>query len=245
LVLPDHPNCGRAFTDATLTWLRTHVPRDAAASRLHFFCLATAAPHAERDHMRYRPIYVHSKVAIVDDRWATIGSANLNSRGMSHDAELNLSVLDSDFARALRLMLWTEHVGALSHAHTGWPAPGAVPLPKPLVTPEVAGLVALVEPLEPWHLVNSAEMAADQVAADSDLATLQDPLAGIELLAARASENLDRLRRGEPLVGQLLPYLRHDDGAACGLDVEKERGLLDPMRKAREGIEVVHIGRYT
>ncbi len=244
LVLPDHPNCGRGFTDATVAWLRQNAPKAAAAGRLHFFCLATAAPHAERGNMRYRPIYVHSKVAVVDDRWATVGSANLNSRGMSHDAELNLSILDSDFARAFRLMLWAEHVGALSHAHTGWPAPGAVPLPQPLVTPEAEGLVALVEPLEPWHLAPSAS-AADQVAGDSDLAALQEPLGGLALLASRAAENLDHLRRGEPFVGQVLPYLTHAEGVRLGFDVEKERGLLDPLRQVREGVHVPHTGRYT
>jgi phosphatidylserine/phosphatidylglycerophosphate/cardiolipin synthase-like enzyme len=244
LVLPDHPNCGRAFTDATVTWLRLHAPDADMAGRLQFYCLATAAPSVEGAQMRYRPIYVHSKVAIVDDRWATIGSANLNSRGMSHDAELNLAVLDSDFARALRLMLWTEHLGALTHAHTGWPAPGAVPLPQPLVAPEAEGLVSLVEPLQPWHLVSSTEVAADQVAADRDLQTLQDPLAGMHLLGTRAQENLDRVRRGERLQGQLLPYLRPEDGAKVGLVVERERGLLDPMRKAREGVEIAHPRRY-
>src|SRR5258707_938661 len=27
LVLPDHPNCGRGFTDATVAWLRQNAPK--------------------------------------------------------------------------------------------------------------------------------------------------------------------------------------------------------------------------
>lgn len=240
LVLPDHPNAGRAFTDATIDWLRQQAPRAAAEGRLHFFCLACSAPHADHGRMRYRPIYVHAKVAVVDDKWATLGSANLNSRGVSHDAELNLAVLDSEFARGLRLMLWSEHAGGLAHAHTGWPAPAALPLPRPLVAPDTRGLVKLVEPTDPWHL-----FAADPASAlAGDLAPLEEPMEGIQLLAQRASQNLERLVHGEPLVGQLLPYLRHGEGQTLGLTVDKECGLLDPLRAVREGVSVPHLGRY-
>jgi hypothetical protein len=65
-----------------------------------------------------RTIYVHSKIMIVDDIWATIGSANLNRRGLCFDAELNITVVDTEvsdgrrrFARDLRLALWREHLG--------------------------------------------------------------------------------------------------------------------------------------
>jgi hypothetical protein len=88
LVLPDHPNCGRGFSDDGITWLRKRAPCADAAGRLHFFTLAPSAPHPENGRMRYRPIYVHAKVGVMDDSWATVGSANLNSCGMSHDAEL-------------------------------------------------------------------------------------------------------------------------------------------------------------
>ena len=36
------------------------------------------------------PIYVHAKVAIVDDRWLTIGSANLNEHSLFNDSEVNV-----------------------------------------------------------------------------------------------------------------------------------------------------------
>jgi phosphatidylserine/phosphatidylglycerophosphate/cardiolipin synthase-like enzyme len=238
LLLPDHPNAGRGFTDGTIEWLRQHAPTAVAEDRLHFFTLCACAPHPQKDGIRYRPIYVHAKVGIVDDRWATVGSANLNSRGVSHDAELNLAVLDEDFARALRLSLWSEHAGALPHARAGWPAPAAVPLPHPLVAPDLAGLVALAEHTDPWReLLRRPE-------ASQDLVPLEDPLEGIKLLAQRARDNLAHLRNGEALKGQILPYLRSMEGAQLGLPVDRERGLLDPLRAEREGVYVGHAGRY-
>ncbi len=237
LVLPDHPNCGRGFTDGTIGWLRQHAPRAAAEDRLHFFTLASSEPHPEHGRMRYRPIYVHAKVAVVDDRWATLGSANLNSRGLSHDAELNLAILDAEFARGLRLMLWAEHAGALRHAHTGWPAPAALPLPKPLVAADTRGLVSLVESTEPWH----AQLSGG---ATDDLSVLEDPITGIKVLGRIAQENLEHVRRGEPLVGQLLPYTRHEDGRDLDPKVDKERGMLDPLRAVREEIIVPHRRAY-
>ena len=40
------------------------------------------------------PIYVHAKVAIVDDRWLTIGSANLNEHSLFNDSEVNVVTHD-------------------------------------------------------------------------------------------------------------------------------------------------------
>jgi hypothetical protein len=79
----------------------------------------------------------------------------------------------------------------------------------------------------------------------ADLAQLEDPLAGLQLLARRARENLERLHRDQPLVGQLLPYVPHVEAAALGLAVDREHGLLDPLRAAREGVTVRHPNRYT
>lgn len=238
LLLPDHPNAGRGFTDGTIAWLRKQAPTAVAEDRLHFFTLCTCSPHPQGGHIRYRPIYVHAKVGIVDDRWATIGSANLNSRGVSHDAELNLGILDSDFARALRLSLWSEHAGALPHARTGWPAPGALPLPHPLVTQEMRGLASLALHTDPWQVLLKQSGMAE------NLMPLEEPLEGIKWLAQRAHDNLTHLRNGEPLVGQILPYLLAGEGADLDLAVDRERGLLDPMRGQREGVHVSHPGRY-
>jgi phosphatidylserine/phosphatidylglycerophosphate/cardiolipin synthase-like enzyme len=75
------------------------------------------------------PIYVHAKVCVIDDVWATVGSDNLNRRSWTHDSELSCAVIDSElderspvdpgglgdgsrkFARELRMTLWAEHLG--------------------------------------------------------------------------------------------------------------------------------------
>jgi phosphatidylserine/phosphatidylglycerophosphate/cardiolipin synthase-like enzyme len=75
------------------------------------------------------PIYVHSKVCVIDDVWMIVGSDNLNIRSWTNDSELSCAVLDRDLddrepadpagsgdgaralARATRLRLWREHLG--------------------------------------------------------------------------------------------------------------------------------------
>lgn len=119
LTLPDHPNCGRRFSDGGVAWLRARAAEAGMADRLHVFTLGSAEEGpGEPGGIYYRPIYTHAKVAIVDDAWWTVGSANLNSRGMRSDAEINLSVADPVSARALRLRLWNEHLRrAFRHEH--------------------------------------------------------------------------------------------------------------------------------
>jgi phosphatidylserine/phosphatidylglycerophosphate/cardiolipin synthase-like enzyme len=56
------------------------------------------------------PIYVHAKIGIVDDRWLTIGSANLNEHSLFNDSEVNLVSCEPDLARATRERLWAEHL---------------------------------------------------------------------------------------------------------------------------------------
>lgn len=236
-VLPDHPNAGRGFTDGTIAWLRQQAPHAHHEGRLRFFTLASSAAGAD-GKQRYRPIYVHAKVTVVDDKWATAGSANLNSRGMSHDAELNVAVLDDEFARTLRLALWSEHAGARAGAVAGWPEPGALPLPEPLVAPPLRGLYTLLRPTDPCAPVGVRAPAAE-------LETLTDPIQGIARLAVLADENLRRLRNGEPLVGNLLPYLLDGEGERYGLPVNHEQGCLDPRQSSIDGILVSHPGKYT
>ncbi len=55
------------------------------------------------------PVYVHSKAAVVDDAWLTVGSANLNEHSFFNDTEANVVVRDEQLAREARLRLWAEH----------------------------------------------------------------------------------------------------------------------------------------
>ncbi len=59
------------------------------------------------------PVYVHAKVCVIDDLWASTGSDNLSRRSWTHDSELAAVVLDEDYARDLRLTLGAEHLDRL------------------------------------------------------------------------------------------------------------------------------------
>ncbi|MBC7963778.1 MAG: cardiolipin synthase [Steroidobacteraceae bacterium] len=48
------------------------------------------------------PPFVHSKLLLVDEIWSLIGSANLDTRSLRLNFELNLSVMDSEFAACVR-----------------------------------------------------------------------------------------------------------------------------------------------
>jgi phosphatidylserine/phosphatidylglycerophosphate/cardiolipin synthase-like enzyme len=59
---------------------------------------------------RYDEIYVHAKIALVDDAWVTIGSTNIAERSFHRDTELNASFWHADTARELRAGLLNEHL---------------------------------------------------------------------------------------------------------------------------------------
>ena len=65
------------------------------------------------------PVYVHAKVCVLDDRWATVGSDNFNRRSWTHDSELTAAIWDErasstdspdSFAAELRSTLAREHL---------------------------------------------------------------------------------------------------------------------------------------
>lgn len=51
---------------------------------------------------------LHAKTAVVDSLWATIGSANLDIRSFIHNNELNVSLLNSEFAAQLEQQFETD-----------------------------------------------------------------------------------------------------------------------------------------
>jgi phosphatidylserine/phosphatidylglycerophosphate/cardiolipin synthase-like enzyme len=59
-----------------------------------------------------RLIYVHTKLLIVDDFYANLGSANANPRSFTMDTEMNLAWCDEVTAKTLRLNLWREQLGS-------------------------------------------------------------------------------------------------------------------------------------
>jgi phosphatidylserine/phosphatidylglycerophosphate/cardiolipin synthase-like enzyme len=58
----------------------------------------------------YQSVYVHAKVALIDDAWCTIGSANIGNRSFYGDTELNASFWHAPTVRDLRVELLAEHL---------------------------------------------------------------------------------------------------------------------------------------
>lgn len=72
----------------------------------NFLCAGVAAPTRAggRNH-----IHVHSKIMLVDDEWATIGSCNLHKWSLFGHTEMNAAIWDAKVVRALRRQLLLEH----------------------------------------------------------------------------------------------------------------------------------------
>jgi phosphatidylserine/phosphatidylglycerophosphate/cardiolipin synthase-like enzyme len=101
LVLPAKPNSG---ADDTAGQLGLLADADDGAGRM-LACTRYAVADGASDR-----VYVHAKVGIVDDRWLTVGSANLNEHSLFNDTEMNVVSHDPGLARATRLRLWAEHL---------------------------------------------------------------------------------------------------------------------------------------
>jgi phosphatidylserine/phosphatidylglycerophosphate/cardiolipin synthase-like enzyme len=122
--------------------------KQAASDRVHVFDVENHAG---------TPVYVHAKVCVVDDVWASVGSDNFNRRSWTHDSELSCAVLDSErderepadpagrgdgarrYARDLRLTLMREHLDRDTDSD--------------LVDPEsaVRAITAAADALDAWH----------------------------------------------------------------------------------------------
>jgi len=100
VLLPARAKNGQEDTRGQLSVLHR---ADAGAGRFLACTLWQPGP-------RGRPVYVHAKVGIVDDRWLTLGSANLNEHSLFNDTELNVVAHDPELARGTRLRLWSEHL---------------------------------------------------------------------------------------------------------------------------------------
>lgn len=202
IILPDHPNVGRAFTDAAIMWLRTEAPQAVTEGRLQAFTLATNAQEGGKQH--HRPIYVHAKVGIVDDIWATVGSANLNNRGMHDDAEMNVATLDPDRAYGLRLMLQGEHLDLIDDLD-----------------------LFVVSRLIGQQHQSAAERKRALGIQEKLEDKLGDPIIAMRLLHERAWENLQRYKSNQPLIGHLLPYLTGEEAQKQGLNFREEHGWIE------------------
>jgi cardiolipin synthase A/B len=81
----------------------------AALGQHENFCLAGIAGN-DAEGLR-KSIYVHAKLMLIDDAWATIGSCNLHRNSLFGHTELNASIWSSEHVRSLRRTLLAEHLG--------------------------------------------------------------------------------------------------------------------------------------
>jgi phosphatidylserine/phosphatidylglycerophosphate/cardiolipin synthase-like enzyme len=127
-VLPARPNNG---ADDTRGQLAALVRADDGNGRF------LAATIRSRTGGETAPLYVHAKIAVVDDAWLTIGSANLNEHSLFNDSEMNLVTRDPGLARDTRLRLWSEHLERDRDEVSGDPAQVVDTMWKPIAAEQL------------------------------------------------------------------------------------------------------------
>jgi phosphatidylserine/phosphatidylglycerophosphate/cardiolipin synthase-like enzyme len=123
VVIPRYPDPSGSVVGGASRYGREAALRDLAAGGDHRVLVL------DLENGYGTPIYVHSKICIVDDVWMAVGSDNLNRRSWTHDSEISCAILDTtvderaprdpgglgDQARRLprdtRLRLAREHLG--------------------------------------------------------------------------------------------------------------------------------------
>jgi phosphatidylserine/phosphatidylglycerophosphate/cardiolipin synthase-like enzyme len=85
--------------------------------------LTNSGRREQSSDRKLRGTYIHSKVTVIDDRFMTMGSANLTNRSMGLDSELNATWESPSTSGAIvqairraRVSLLAEHLGATRRA---------------------------------------------------------------------------------------------------------------------------------
>jgi phosphatidylserine/phosphatidylglycerophosphate/cardiolipin synthase-like enzyme len=102
-LLPSHPNNGADDSRGQVGMLIEADKEGGGPGRFLACTLFQPGPGGN-------PVYVHSKAAVIDDAWLTVGSANLNEHSLFNDTEVNVVARDEGLAREARLRLWEEHL---------------------------------------------------------------------------------------------------------------------------------------
>ncbi|GDX04423.1 phosphatidylserine/phosphatidylglycerophosphate/cardiolipin synthase family protein [Buttiauxella sp. A111] len=86
------------IAEVNITGLKVHI------------CSLVAPDSPENNWM---PVYIHSKLMIINDVFTTHGSANINTRSMQVDSEMNIAHEWADVTKALRQRLWNLHTNGI------------------------------------------------------------------------------------------------------------------------------------
>ncbi len=82
------------------------LPEEVPGLKIHICSLVAPDSPAGQEWM---PVYIHSKVMIINDVFTTHGSANINTRSMEVDSELNIAHEWMSVTQPLRRRLWNLH----------------------------------------------------------------------------------------------------------------------------------------
>ena len=69
------------------------------------------SPQFKDANDNYRQVYIHSKLMLIDDAFAILGSANLNMRSMAADSEMNMCTDDHELVKKFRARVWKLQTG--------------------------------------------------------------------------------------------------------------------------------------
>ena len=122
---------GRAFRRALLEAARRGVRVVLLLQGKVEYRLQHYATHALYDQLlaagieiyEYQRSYLHAKVAVVDEQWATVGSSNIDPFSLLLAREANLAVQDAGFAAELRASLLAEIAVGAARVGDGYGAP--------------------------------------------------------------------------------------------------------------------------
>lgn len=104
LLMPATPDVSSQVSPARRAFLDA---RQQLGRYPHFMLAGIAGMDADD---RRHPVYVHSKLMLVDDEWATVGSCNLHRFSLFGNAEINAAFSEPDAVRDFRCQLFREHL---------------------------------------------------------------------------------------------------------------------------------------
>jgi phosphatidylserine/phosphatidylglycerophosphate/cardiolipin synthase-like enzyme len=84
----------------------TITPRDVPGLKMH---IATLVAPDTADKEPWQEVYIHAKLMMIDDTFMTAGSANINSRSMQTDSELNIMHDRPEITKPLREQQWDTY----------------------------------------------------------------------------------------------------------------------------------------
>ena len=86
------------------------LPEERPGLKIHVCTLVAPDTPDKTDWM---DVYIHAKLMLIDDAFMTLGSANINTRSMEVDSELNITHHRPEITQPLRRELWNLHTNGM------------------------------------------------------------------------------------------------------------------------------------